>query len=241
MSSGDNTRTSYVRVSPRTIPYQAPWRPWKRGRAIGTSAALLRSRRYTARSRASGPAPFVATAANVTSSRSGVSATTTMSVTSATVWPVFTRLTGVLMEGDLDRAAAMMHDGLVRYIPPSACVSRDAEVAAVRRDKDFFAIENGEITLKRNDVDVATDFKLQQAFTRRGLAFDRVGLVTFSIHERLVRSYFFLASRAALACFKNWVGTLPPKKRENRPFLFSLSRSCRPRGLDQTNGRNGHG
>ena len=42
-----------------------------------------------------------------------------------------TRLKGVLLEGDVepshslvDRAAAMLHDGVVRYIPPSVCISR---------------------------------------------------------------------------------------------------------------------
>ena len=67
------------------------------------------------------------------------------------------RLKGVLMEGELepshslvDRAAAMLHDGIVRYIPPSSCTSRDAEVASVRRDKDFLAIENGEVSQSEN-------------------------------------------------------------------------------------------
>ena len=146
------------------------------------------------------------------------------------------RLTGVLLEGDLepsnglvDRAAAMLHDGLVRYIPPSACVSRDAEVAAVRRDKEFFAIENGELTLKKKDnvfnADVATDFKLQQAFTRRGVALDRVGLVSFNVHERLVRNYFFLASRAAPPGYaKPGVGAIIKADKE---LWTLLSRECR--------------
>ena len=146
------------------------------------------------------------------------------------------RLTGVLMEGDLepsnglvDRAAAMLHDGLVHYIPPSACVSRDAEVAAVRRDKEFFAIENGELTLKKKDnvfnADVATDFKLQQAFARRGLALDRVGLVSFNVHERLVRNYFFLASRAAPPGYAMpGVGAIIKADKE---LWTLLSRECR--------------
>ena len=57
------------------------------------------------------------------------------------------RLKGVLTEGDLepgnslvDRAAALLHDGVVRYIPPSGCVSRDAEVASVRKYRDFLSL-----------------------------------------------------------------------------------------------------
>ena len=123
----------------------------------------------------------------------------------------------------------MLHDGLVRYIPPSACVSRDAEVAAVRHDKDFFAIENGEITLKKKDqpthVDVATDFKLQQAFPRRGIALDRVGLVSFHVHERLVRNYFFLASRAAPPGYvRPGVGAIIKADKE---LWTLLARECR--------------
>ena len=112
------------------------------------------------------------------------------------------------MEGDLepgnslvDRAAAMLQDGVVRYIPPSGCVSRDAEVASVRKDRDFLSLENGEITIKKKEqvfnADLGSEFKLQQAFTRRGLALDRVGILTFEVHERLVRNYFFLANRGA--------------------------------------------
>ena len=112
------------------------------------------------------------------------------------------RLRGVLMEGELepgnslvDKAAAMLQDGVVRYIPPSACVSRDSEVASVRKDKDFLSMENGEITLKKKEsyfnTDLSSEYKLQQAFTRRGIALDRVGIFKFEVHERLVRNLFF--------------------------------------------------
>ena len=146
------------------------------------------------------------------------------------------RLKGVLMEGELepshslvDRAAAMLHDGIVRYIPPSSCTSRDAEVASVRRDKDFLAIENGEITLKKKDwtvsADLSSEFKLQHAFTRRGLALDRVGILSFEVHERLVRNYFFMASRPAPPGYdKPGVGAMIKADRE----LWTLvARECR--------------
>ena len=47
------------------------------------------------------------------------------------------------------------------------------------------------------NTDLSSEFKLQQAFTRRGLALDRVGILSFEVHKRLVRNYFFLASRGA--------------------------------------------
>ena len=111
------------------------------------------------------------------------------------------RLRGVVIDGDydpahslVDKAALMLQDGMVRYIPPSQCVSRDAEIASVRRDKEFFSLESGEITLKKKEhsvhVEIGNELNLMQAFVRRGLALDRVGLLDFTIHERLVRQYF---------------------------------------------------
>ena len=116
------------------------------------------------------------------------------------------RLRGVVIEGDfdpahslVDKAAAMLQDGMVRYIPPSQCVSRDAEIASVRRDKEFFSLESGEITLKKKEnsvhVDIGNELRLTQALTRRGLALDRVGILDFTIHERLVRQYFAVLNR----------------------------------------------
>ena len=118
------------------------------------------------------------------------------------------RLKGLLIEGDLepshglvDRAASMMRDGVVRYTPPSNCISRDAELSATRRDRDFLAIEGGELAVRRKDTaqstNISTDFLLQQAFTRRGLALDRVGVLNFDVHERAMRQFFHLCSRPA--------------------------------------------
>ena len=87
-----------------------------------------------------------------------------------------TRLTGVLIEGELepshalmDKAAAMLQDGVVRYIPPSACVSRDTELASGKKGHDFVSLEGGTLSIKRKDTpqntDVSTDYRLQQAFT----------------------------------------------------------------------------
>ena len=146
------------------------------------------------------------------------------------------RLKGVLMEGDLepgnslvDKAATMLQDGVVRYIPPSGCVSRDAEVTSTRKDKEFLSLENGEITVKKKDqifnTDLSSEFKLQQAFTRRGLALDRVGILSFEVHERLVRNYFFLASRGAPPGYdRPGIGAIIKADRE----LWTLvARECR--------------
>ena len=69
-------------------------------------------------------------------------------------------------------------------------------MASVRKDGDFLLFENGEIIVKKEQVfsaDLGSEFKLQQAFTRRGIALDRVGVLTFEVRERI-----FSASRAAL-------------------------------------------
>ena len=71
----------------------------------------------------------------------------------------------------MDRAAAMLHNGVVRYIPPSGCVSRDAEVASVHKNRDFLERQNHD--LKQGAVfnaDLGSEFKLPQAFTCQGIA-----------------------------------------------------------------------
>ena len=116
------------------------------------------------------------------------------------------RLSGLLLEGDsepsnslVDKAAQIFHDGVVRYLPPSICISRDAEVASVKRDREFLSLENGELAVKRKDAGITTDvgneFKLQQALLRRGITLDRVGLLDFSVHERVVRAFFNFLTR----------------------------------------------
>ena len=57
-------------------------------------------------------------------------------------------LRGLLIEGELepshglvDRAAQMLNEGAVLYIPPSICISRDDELTHQRKDKDFLTVE----------------------------------------------------------------------------------------------------
>ena len=68
-----------------------------------------------------------------------------------------------------------------------------------RKATTALATQNGKITVKKKkqvfNADLGSKFKLQQTFTRRGLALNREGILTFKVHKRLVRNYFFLASR----------------------------------------------
>ena len=123
------------------------------------------------------------------------------------------KLKGILIGGELepafalvDKAAAMMRDGVVRYIAPSQCVSRDTELQATKRDKDMITIEGGELHVRKKDsaqsANVSTDFLLQQALTRRGLALDRVGVLDFSVHERIMRQFFHMCARPAPAGYE---------------------------------------
>ena len=56
-----------------------------------------------------------------------------------------TKLKGILIEGELepafalvDKAAAMLRDGVVRYLAPSSCISRDQELQSTKRDRDIW-------------------------------------------------------------------------------------------------------
>ena len=138
-----------------------------------------------------------------------------------------TRLTGILIEGELepshalvDKAAAMLQDGVVRYIPPSACVSRDTELASGKRDQDFVSLEGGTLSIKRRD-----DHRLQQAFTRRGLALDRVNVLDLHVHERAMRQLFHLAARPTPSGYDK--PTVWHIIRADKELWTLVARSCR--------------
>ena len=93
----------------------------------------------------------------------------------------------------------MLHDGTVSYLAPSTCISRDDEVAHRKKDKDFLVVESNGVRVQRRDtdilVDVHTEAKLQQALTRRGLALDRVNVVSFAVHDRIMRYFFHVSAQ----------------------------------------------
>ena len=147
-----------------------------------------------------------------------------------------TKLKGILIEGELepafalvDKAAAMLRDGVVRYLAPSSCTSRDQELQSTKRDRDMITLEGGELSVKKKDqtqsTSIATEFLLQQAFTRRGLALDRVGILDFDVHERVIRQFFHMCTRPTPAGYDK--PTAWHIVKADREMWSIISRECR--------------
>ncbi len=94
----------------------------------------------------------------------------------------------------VDVFADFLETGTIKYVPWSDCLSREQEVnlAKSARAKEFKRDPStGFIKLDDRaelpEADLGSDLKLVQALTRRGLAMDLAGAMTFQAHDGLVR------------------------------------------------------
>jgi hypothetical protein len=105
-------------------------------------------------------------------------------------------LTGALEVGHVvyDMFAGMMEANALKYVPPSKCISRTQEVTAAKANKEIKIDSSGVLHLKEGDIEkeckTADSLELHQALTRRGLAMDLVGLMTFSAHQAYIADLF---------------------------------------------------
>ena len=117
------------------------------------------------------------------------------------------RLTGLAISGPMepsnhlvDQFCQMAEEACVRYIPLSKCSSREQEIASQRTDKQILTIENSHVCAKpkvvETSVDVSTDLKVMQAFTRRGLALEQANLMSFEVHDMVARTFMQHLTRA---------------------------------------------
>ena len=88
----------------------------------------------------------------------------------------------------IDVCFQMVESGALLYIQPSKCTSREVEIISdsKAKQKQVVTLEQGSLKTTASPelpaVDVGTELKLMFAFQRRGLAFDLVGLLTWSVH-----------------------------------------------------------
>ncbi|CAE7242699.1 unnamed protein product, partial [Symbiodinium sp. CCMP2456] len=96
----------------------------------------------------------------------------------------------------IDKCVQMYEGNVLHYLPPQACPCRDDEVKFKKdRDDKMLSVDGtGHVSLKSHtakvEADVTTDLLLKRALTRRGLALDQAGVVSFSEHERWVEALF---------------------------------------------------
>ena len=75
----------------------------------------------------------------------------------------------------VDRAQSMLDSALVTYLPPEKCVSRQDEI-----NGDKSKVTKQSMQLR---CETTGELKLRQCFLRRALAFDQVGLASFTVQE----------------------------------------------------------
>ncbi|CAE7320387.1 unnamed protein product, partial [Symbiodinium microadriaticum] len=100
----------------------------------------------------------------------------------------------------IDHCSGMIREQCIKYVAPSKCSSRDAEVTSVRRDDHLLRLENSTVKLQAKNsgirVDLSTDLRLYQAVARRGLAMEVAGICSQDAHEKTMRVLFDHLHRA---------------------------------------------
>ena len=83
-----------------------------------------------------------------------------------------------------DTISGMLESDSLKYVPPSKCLTRLAEITAAKPPEELKLDANATgITVKDSTVDAScppsTEMDIFEALTRRALAFDAVGLIAF--------------------------------------------------------------
>ena len=107
-------------------------------------------------------------------------------------------LQGVIIESNTEPAYSLvdecMHQfetRILRYIEPSKCYSREAELTNSKNEKKL-KVDANTLAIRETktipDESVLTAYQLQRCFRRRALAYEFAGLISFMAHERYVEA-----------------------------------------------------
>ncbi len=118
------------------------------------------------------------------------------------------RVSGIQIQGEyepahcvVDAFVTMLDECVLRILPLSKCVSRDQELAQSRSDKQVVTLENHQLHVKSKganlEANLSNELRVHNAMIRRGLAMDQAGLMTFSVHDTIMRSFLSHATRPA--------------------------------------------
>eukprot|EP00434_Breviolum_minutum_P031926 symbB.v1.2.028233.t1/scaffold2972.1/size66174/2 len=151
------------------------------------------------------------------------------------------RLRGMALEGPLevahcvyDTISGMMESDSLKYVPPTKCLTRLAEITAAKPPKELKLDANATgIIVKDSAVDAScptsTEMDIFEALTRRALAFDAVGLIAFDIADKWHRYMFQLTRQQPPPGFKQ-PGMTQLLRADRQAFvrMQELSRGIRP-------------
>ena len=95
----------------------------------------------------------------------------------------------------------------IRYIAPSRCLSRQQELAGIKPEKEFqLDAAKGSLVFKEvantKEIQISSDLALFQAMTRRALAFELIGLASFSVVQKWHSRMFALMEQAPAPGFQ---------------------------------------
>jgi hypothetical protein len=138
------------------------------------------------------------------------------------------KLIGVPVSGPLEPAYCLIDlvsqqkdDDVLRYIPPSACHSREQELRV-------------STSVKKEPADTSSDLKVRQCLQRRALAYDQMDLFSYEALEGWHTFLFHLMSREPLTGYREI--SLEQVLQADKQAFIAMSDLCRS-GL----GRNGVG
>lgn len=115
------------------------------------------------------------------------------------------RLTALRLDGEYEPSFALIDkvvdqgdSGELRYIMIEDLTSRDQELAGNKKDPGMAKMfkENKQGVLQREPdqvslrADSSTDLQLRNCLTRRGVAYDQAGLITWAVHDKWVAVMF---------------------------------------------------
>ena len=110
-----------------------------------------------------------------------------------------TRLGGLTFEGELepsrnlDLVNTMLESGCLTWIAPSKCSKRDDEIqVSIKQGSNTTQVENAVLKAAQTSADIPVDMgselKQQWWWQRREVAFDRCGLMSWSVHSKWVNT-----------------------------------------------------
>ena len=99
----------------------------------------------------------------------------------------------------IDKIQSMVDSGTLAYLPPHKCPSRALEISSDKPAQQVTLDSQGGLKISKKhaelECDVRGELRLREAFTRRALAFDQIGLMSFSVQESWHTALFDAVTR----------------------------------------------
>ncbi|CAE7816597.1 SLC24A2 [Symbiodinium sp. CCMP2592] len=90
----------------------------------------------------------------------------------------------------VDRCVAIYEENRLVYVELSACTSKEDEIkqATLQEDRHLVVESGGNVRLKglvnnKMDADISSDLLMRYALTRRGLAMEQAGIISYTLHD----------------------------------------------------------